>query len=175
VITVIRRGAAVNWAGRKIRAMRAWIAGVVALGVLVAASEAAGDIGRAEFVKRADNICQPQRNDAKRLIANGIRLLTKKHPRIQAAGREFVRAYRELRIGYNRVGRLPRPRHGDRVRITKWLRRERAATATGVRAAKALRRHRFERSERLNRKAQRLEQRARRPVRNFDFEHCKPI
>ena len=148
----------------------------VALAVLMIAPSAAGaDIGRAKFVKRADDICKPQRADAKRLIANGIRLLTKKHPRIQAAGREFTRAYRELRTGYRRVGRLPRPGHGDRVRIAKWLRREQVATATGVRAAKALRRHRFDRSQRLNRKTTKLEQRAERPVRNFDFRYCKPI
>jgi len=109
-----------------------------------------------------------------RLVANGIRLLTKKHPRIQAAGREFTRAYRELRVGYRRVARLPRPGR-DYKRIAKWLRREDRATATGVRAAKALRRHRFDRSERLNRKAAALEQRAERPVRNFDFHHCRPI
>jgi hypothetical protein len=156
--------------------VRAGVAITAAVGVLAVAPGADADrIGRAKFVKRADNICQPQRSDAKRLIANGIRLLTKKHPRIQAAGREFARAYRELRIGYRRVGRLPRPGHGDRVRIAKWLRREREATATGVSAANALRRHRFERSERLNRKAAKLEQRAKRPVRNFDFKYCKPI
>jgi hypothetical protein len=156
--------------------MRSGLAAVaVSITALVGAQAASADIGRAKFVKRADNICQPQRADAQRLIANGVRLLTKKHPRIQAAGREFTRAYRELRTGYKRVGRLPRPGHGDRVRIAKWLRREQVATATGVRAAKALRRHRFERSERLNRKAQRLEQRAERPVRNFDFKFCKPI
>jgi hypothetical protein len=156
--------------------MRAALVSVLVCGlVAVVPASGSADIGRAKFVKRADNICQPQRSDAKRLIANGIRLLTKKHPRIQAAGREFTRAYRELRTGYRRVGRLPRPGHGDRVRIAKWLRRERVATATGVRAAEALRDHRFERSERLNRRAARLEQRAKRPVRNFDFEYCKPI
>jgi hypothetical protein len=146
--------------------------GLVLISVAVAD---AGAIGRAEFVKRADNICQPQRNDAKRRIARGVRLLSKKHPRVQAAGREFVRAYRELRTGYRRVARLPRPGHGDRVRIAKWLRRERAATATGVRSAKALRRRRFDAAERLADKAAALEQRAKRPVRNFDFEHCRPL
>jgi hypothetical protein len=158
--------------------VRVWVF-IVGLAVAVALpAGAAADFdkfGRAKFVKRADNICQPQRSDAKRLIANGIRLLTKKHPRIQAAGREFTRAYRQLRIGYRRVARLPRPGHGDRVRIAKWLRRENRATRTGVRAAKALRRHEFDKSERLNRKAQKLEQQAKRPVRNFDFEYCKPI
>ena len=155
--------------------MRAGTALAVALAVLVVAPSAAmADFGRVKFVKHADDKCQPQRNDAKRLIANGIRLLTKKHPRVQAAGREFARAYRELRTGYRRVARLPRPGE-DRKRIAKWLRREREATATGVRSALALKRHRFEEAERLSDKAARLEQRAFRPVRNFDFDHCRPI
>ena len=156
--------------------MRLAVLALIAGLALVAGATAAEPLksGRAEFVKRADNICQPQRNDAKRLIANGVRLLTKKHPRVQAAGREFVRAYRELRRGYNRVAGLPRPR-GDRRRIAKWLRRERAATATGVRSAKALRRKRFDRAERLSDEAAALEQRAERPVRNFDFKECRPI
>ena len=130
--------------------------------------------GRVKFVRQADNICQPQRNDAQRRIANGTRLLTKKHPRVQAAGREFTRAYRELRQGYRRVARVPRPAD-DHRKIARWLHREFRATAVGVRASQALRRHRFEKAERLNAKAARLEQVAERPVRNFDFHHCKPI
>jgi hypothetical protein len=142
--------------------------------VLVFSSAEASSIGRAKFVKRADNLCQPQRNDAKRRIANGTRLLTKKHPRIQAAGREFARAYRELRGGYKRVSRLPRPGH-DHKRIAKWLRRERKATATGVDSALALRHKRFAKARRLTREAAALEQAAARPVRNFDFKHCRPL
>jgi hypothetical protein len=134
----------------------------------------AGSIGRVKFVKRADNICQPQRNDAKRRIANGTRLLSKKHPRIQAAGREFARAWRELRSGYLEVSRLPRPAD-DHVRIAKWLHREREATATGVRSAVALRHRRFDAARRLADKAAGLEQNAARPVRNFDFHHCRPL
>jgi hypothetical protein len=130
--------------------------------------------GRAKFVKRADNLCQPQRNDAKRRIANGTRLLTKKHPRIPAAGREFARAWRELRTGYRRVARLPRPA-ADHRRIARWLHRERRATATGVRSANALRRHHFDKARRLSRKAAVEEQDAARPVRNFDFEYCRPL
>ena len=94
---------------------------------------------------------------------------------MQAAGREFVRAYRELRSGYRCVARLPRPGHGDRVRIAKWLWRERQATATGVASAKELRRRHFAAAERLGRKADALEQRAERPVRNFDLAHCRPL
>ena len=109
------------------------VALIAALALSAAATEASS-IGRAKFVKRADNICQPSRNDAKRRINHGVRLLTKKHPRIQAAGREFVRAYRELRDGYDRVARLPRP-GADHRRIARWLHRERQATATGVRSA----------------------------------------
>ncbi len=150
----------------------------VLVGILVATASAAAaeseKSGRAKFVKQADEICQPQRNDAKRRIAHGTRLLTKKHPRIQAAGREFVRGWRELRQGYRRVAHLPRPGQ-DHKRIAKWLRREFRATATGVRAARALRRHHFDKSERLNAKAAGLEQAAERPVRNFDFQHCKPL
>ena len=153
-----------------------WTACAALLAVLAlsAAATDASSIGRAKFVQRADNLCQPSRNDAKRRINHGVRLLTKKHPRIQAAGREFVRAYRELRDGYDRVARLPRPR-ADHKRIARWLHRERHATATGVRSAKALRRKHFEKSRRLSAEAARLEQRAKRLVRNFDFKHCRPL
>lgn len=133
-----------------------------------------GKAGRAKFIKHADNLCQPQRNDAKRLIANGIRLLTKKHPRVQAAGREFMRAWRETRTAYERVSRLHRPR-GYRGRIAKWLRREHLATGLGVRSGRALRRKHFGRSRRLSREASAKEQDAKRPVRNFDFRYCRPL
>ena len=145
------------------------------LGSIFAVSAAdAGSIGRVKFVKRADNICQPQRNDAKRRIAHGVRLLTKKHPRIQAAGREFVRAYRELRTAYRRVARLPRPGR-DHRRIAKWLHREHRATSVGVHSAVALRHKHFDKARRLSHKAAVLERDAARPVRNFDFQHCRPL
>ena len=134
----------------------------------------AGHAGRAEFVKRADNICQPVRNEAKRRIAHGVRLLTRRHPSPRRAGRHFIAAYRELRDGYRQVARLPRPSR-DHVRIAKWLRREREATATGVRSAIALKRGHLHRARRLARKAAVLEQDAHRPVRNLDFEHCRPL
>jgi hypothetical protein len=85
-----------------------------------------------------------------------------------------VRAWRELRTGYRRVARLPRPA-GDHRRIAKWLHRERAATATGVRSAIALRRHHFDKARRLSRDAAIAERNAHRPVRNFDFEYCRPL
>ncbi len=72
------------------------------------------------------------------------------------------------------MARLPRPA-GDHRRIAKWLRREREATATGARSAIELKRGRLAAAERLASKADLLEQRAERPVRNFDFEHCRPI
>jgi hypothetical protein len=147
---------------------------VVVCGALLAVSAGAASTGRAEFVRRADNICQPQRSDAKRRIAHGTRLLAKKFPRVQAAGREFARAWRELRTGYRRVARLPRPVDYHR-RIAKWLRRERAATAAGVHSALALRHKRFAAARRLTDKAVALEQNAHRPVRNLDFQYCRPL
>lgn len=145
------------------------------LGVVGLVGSASGsDSGRAAYVKRADNICQPQRSDAKRLIANGVRLLTKKHPRIQAAGREFMRAWREMRTAYKRVGRL-QPPSGFHRRIGKWLRRERVATGFGVKSGRALRRKRLPRSRHFSRAAYKKEQDAKRPVRNLDFEYCRPL
>jgi uncharacterized protein HemX len=158
---------------RRAAARFACIALIGALALTAGAADA-GSIGRAEFIKRADNLCQPQRNDAKRRVANGTRLLTKKHPRIQAAGREFARAYRELRGGYERVSRLPRP-GADHKRIAKWLHREREATGAGVDSAIALRHRHFAKARRLSRKAAGLEQAAARAVRNFDFKHCRPL
>jgi len=147
---------------------------VTAALLAVASTGAAASIGRVEFVKRADNICQPQRGDAKRLIANGVRLLTKKHPRVQAAGREFMRAWREMRTAYKRVGRLDRPQ-GFHRRIAKWLRRERVATGYGVKSGRALRRKHLPRSRRFSRAAYKKELDAKRPVRNLDFKHCRPL
>jgi hypothetical protein len=155
----------------RVRLVCIFLVGGVALGAGLADAHS---IGRAKFVKRADNVCQPMRNDAKRRVDHGVRLLTKKHPRIQAAGREFVRAYRELRAGYDGVARLPRP-GSDHKRIAKWLHRERRATATGVHSAKALRRKHLTRAARLSNEAAALEQAAARPVRNFDFKHCRPL
>jgi hypothetical protein len=142
--------------------------------VLIASAADAGSIGRAKFVRRADNICQPQRNEAKRRVAHGVRLLGRNHPRVRRAGRHFIHAYRELRKGYRQVARLPRPAE-DHKRIAKWLRRERDATGAGVHSAIALKRKRLAKAERLAHRAAVLEQDAARPVRNFDFQHCRPL
>jgi len=158
----------------------ALVAVCCALALIVGAAAEANNTGgtrpdgRAKFVTRADSICQPQRNDAKRLIANGVRLLTKKYPRIQAAGREFMRAWRQMRTAYKRVGRLHRP-HGLHRRIAKWLRRERVATGYGVKSGRALRRKHLPRSRRFSHAAYEKEQDAKRPVRNLDFKYCRPL
>lgn len=142
--------------------------------VLIASVADAGSIGRARFVKRADNICQPHRNEAKRRVAHGVRLLGRNHPGVRRAGRHFVRAYRELREAYREVARLPRP-FEDHGRIATWLRRERDATGVGVHSAIALKRKHLVKAERLAQRAAVLEQEAARPVRNFDFQHCRPL
>jgi hypothetical protein len=156
--------------------MRIRLACIVLTGasILAVGVADAGSIGRVKFVKRADNICQPQRNEAKRRVAHGVRLLERKHPLIRRAGRHFIRAYRELREAYRQVARLPRPPE-DHKRIAKWLRRERQATAAGVRSAIALKRRHLAKARRLAHKAGVLEQDAARPVRNFDFQHCRPL
>lgn len=130
--------------------------------------------GRVKFVKRADDICQPHRNEAKRRIAHGVRLLERKHPSVRRAGRHFIHAYRLLRDAYDDVSRLPRP-FDDHKRIAKWLHRELHATGVGVRSAIALKRKHFAKAERLAHRAAVLEQLAQRPVRNFDFQHCRPL
>ena len=119
---------------------------IAALALTASATERARS-GRAKFVKRADNICQPSRNDAKRRVAHGVRLLTKTHPRIQAAGREFVRAYRELRDGYDRVARLPSARARTHRRIAQVAAPRASRDRRPVCArSKALRRKHLERS-----------------------------
>ena len=75
---------------RRVGILTACVALIAALALSAAATEASS-IGRAKFVKRADNICQPSRNDAKRRVDHGVRLLTKKHPR-DPGGRARVRA-----------------------------------------------------------------------------------
>ncbi len=130
--------------------------------------------GRVKFVKRADNICQPHRNEAKRRVAHGVRLLERKHPSVRRAGRHFIHAYRLLREAYHEVGRLHRPFEYHR-QIARWLHREGRATSVGVRSAIALKRKHFAKAERLAHRAAVLEQTAQRPVRNFDFQHCRPL
>jgi len=148
---------------------------LVALGVGAAAAGAeteADKSGRVKFVKRADDICQVKRNDAQRKIIRGVKHLD--HRRFRRAGREFEGAYRELRQGYRRIARLPRPGR-DHRRIGKWLKRERKATATGVNAAVALQHRRFEAAARLTAKSAAQERSAYRAVRKLDFEDCRPL
>ena len=59
---------------------------------------AAADIGRAKFVKRADNICQPERSDAKRLITNGVRLLTNNPDKGEALARHGIAVGERVRL-----------------------------------------------------------------------------
>ena len=159
------------------RAMRAGAAVVVlaiAAGAVTAASGAVDPdkAGRVKFVKRADDICQKKGNDARRKVQRGVEYLS--HHRLRKAGIEFAAAYRELRQGYRRIGRLHRPVHGHR-HIAKWLRIERRATAVGVNAAVALQRRKLERAARLTRKSAHLERRAYEPVRSFKFKRCRPL
>jgi hypothetical protein len=146
----------------------------IGAGTMTAASEAtdADKAGRVKFVKRADDICQVKRNDAQRKIARGVQHLDRHH--LRRAGWDFAAAYRELRQGYRRVARLPRP-HRDHKRIAKWLRREGAATATGVDAAVALQHRRLEAAARLTAKSAALERHAYAAVRKLDFKHCRPL
>lgn len=148
--------------------------GLICGSVLTMSTADGSSSGRVKFVKRADNICQPHRNEAKRRVAHGVRLLERKHPSVRRAGRHFTHAYRVLREAYREVSRLHRP-FQDHKRIAKWLRRERHATAVGVRSAIALKRAHFAKAERLAHRAAVREQLAQRPVRNFDFEHCRPL
>jgi hypothetical protein len=148
---------------------------VVVLLLPVGLSSAASDSsksGRVLFVKRADNICQHKHNDAKRRIQRGVRYL--EHHRLRAAGIKFEAAWRQLRIGYRRIARLPRPGK-DHKRIAKWLHRERFATATGVAAAVALQRHELDAAARLTRNAAHRERLAYKPVHHFKFDHCGPL
>lgn len=136
------------------------------------AATAPDKAGRVLFVKRADKICQHKVNDAKRRIQRGVGYL--EHHRLRAGGIKFEAAWRELRLGYRRIARLSRPAT-DRARITKWLRRERYATATGVNAAVALQHRRLDEAARLTRKAAHRERLAYKPVRHFKFDHCAPL
>lgn len=128
--------------------------------------------GREKFVKRADAICENKRADAERKIASGIKYLERR--RVKRAGHEFAAAYRELRQGYRRVERLPRP-FRDHKEIAKWLHRERNATAKGVDAAVALQRRRLEAAARLTAKSAALERKAYAAVHKLDFDKCRPL
>jgi hypothetical protein len=144
----------------------------VAVALIATAAVDASSSGRVKFVKRADDICQVKINDAKRKIARGVRNLESR--RLHRAGNNFAAAYRELRQGYRRVARLPRPVQGHR-KIAKWLHREREATATGVQAAVALKNRNLEAAARLTAQSATLEHRAYRAVRSFDFKDCRPL
>jgi hypothetical protein len=144
---------------------------VAAVGLSVTPAEA-GKVGRVLFVHRADNVCQEKHNDAERRIQRGVQYLEHRH--LRAGGIKFEAAWRELRLGYRRIARLPRPAK-DHTRIAKWLRREREATATGVNAAVALQHHRLGEAARLTRKAAHRERLAYKPVQHFKFDHCAPL
>ena len=145
---------------------------VAAVGVSAVPADAGTKTGRVLFTKRADNICQRKGNDAERRIQRGVRFLQHRH--LRAAGFKFEAAYRELRLGYKRIGRLDRPPNGNK-HIAKWLDRERRATSIGVDAAEALQRHKLQRAARLTSKAGHLDRLAYEPVRSFKFDHCRPL
>jgi hypothetical protein len=145
--------------------------------VAVAFAPAAADpgkSGRVKFVKRADPICKPYRDDAKAKIAHGVLLLERKHPSVRRAGRHFVASWRLMREAYHEVDDLHRP-DGYRKKIANWLRVELRATSVGVRSAIWLKRSHFFKARRLSHRAAVLEQTAARIVRNFDFDYCKPL
>ena len=143
----------------------------------LALSPAAADTaksGRVKFVQRADAICRPLRNDAEAKVDHGIRLLQRKHPSVRRAGRHFVAAWRVMRGAYHQVDDIHRP-DGYRKKIDNWLSLELRATRVGVRSAIWLKRSHFYKARRLSHRAAVLEQSAARIVRNFDFDHCKPL
>ena len=149
---------------------------IAALVVVASASaDFAGKGGRVKFVQRADAICRPLRDEAVRKVDHGIRLLEHpRHPSVRRAGRHFVVAWRLMREAYHGVDDLHRP-DGHRRKIANWLRRELHATAVGVRSAIWLKRSHFYKAKRLAHRAAVLEHEAARTVRNFDFDHCKPL
>ena len=150
------------------------IAGALVGAALAPATADPGKAGRVKFVQRADRICQPLRNDAKGKIDHGIRLLERKHPSVRRAGRHFVAAWRLMRDAYHAVDDIHRP-DGYRKKIANWLTLEFRATRVGVRSAIWLKRSHFYKARRLAHRAAVLEQTAARIVRNFDFDHCKPL
>jgi len=156
---------------RSLRFLSLVLALLVPVGVSFAATDA-DKAGRVVFIKRADDICQKKGNDAERRIQRGVRFLQHRH--LRAAGFKFEAAYRELRLGYRRIGRLHRPPNGNK-HIARWLRGERRATAVGVNSAVALQRHKLERAARLTTKAAHLDRQAYEPVRSFKFDHCRPL
>ena len=146
---------------------------IAALALSVAAADSAKS-GRAKYVQRADNICEPARAQAKRKIDHGVRLLERKHPSVRRAGRHFVAAWRLMRDSYHVVDDLHRP-DGYRKKIANWLSLEFRAARIGVRSAIWLKRSHFYKAKRLAHRAAVLEQTATRVVRNFDFDHCRPL
>jgi hypothetical protein len=130
--------------------------------------------GRVKFVKRADEICRPARDDAKAKTDHGVRLLQRHHPSVRRAGRHFVAAWRVMRDAYHDVDDIHRP-DGYRKKIANWLNLEFRATSVGVRSAIWLKRAHFYKARRLSHRAAVLEQTAARIVRNFDFDHCRPL
>jgi hypothetical protein len=151
------------------------IGAVLVVGTSLSVSVAdPGKSGRVKFVKRADNICEPARSEAKQKIDHGVRLLQRRHPSVRRAGRHFVHAWRVMREAYHGVDDLHRP-DGYRKKIARWLRREFHATSVGVRSAIWLKRSHFYKARRLAHRAAVLEQDAARIVRNFDFHHCRPL
>ena len=145
--------------------------------VAVALSPAAADpgkSGRVKFVKRADDVCRPLHDGAERKVDHGVRLLQRNRPSVRRAGRHFVAAWRLMRHAYHQVDDIHRP-DGYRKKIANWLNLELHATSVGVRSAIWLKRSHFYKARRLAHRAGVVEQNAARIVRNFDFDHCKPL
>ncbi len=150
------------------------IAGALVGVALAPATADPGKSGRVKYVQRADDICRPLRAGARAKVDHGIRLLEKKHPSVRRAGRHFVAAWRLMREAYRGVDDIHRP-DGYRKRIATWLNLELRATGIGVRSAIWLKRAHFYKARRLAHRAAVLEQTAARIVRNFNFDHCRPL
>jgi hypothetical protein len=149
-------------------------ASVVAVAGTSLAAADPGKSGRVKYVKRADAICQPLRDDAQAKVAHGVALLERKHPSVRRAGRHFVAAWRLMRHAYHEVDDIHRP-DGYRKKIANWLNLELHSTSLGVRSAIWLKRAHFYKARRLAHRAAVLEQTAAHIVRNFDFDHCTPL
>src|SRR3954452_16763042 len=110
------------------------VVGAFAAPAVSAGSGDTGKSGRVQFVKRADAICQPLRDDAQAKVAHGVALLERKHPSVRRAGRHFVAAWRLMRHAYHEVDDIHRP-DGYRKKIANWLNLELHSTSLGVRSA----------------------------------------
>jgi hypothetical protein len=148
---------------------RLWlVVAVQALGA-TASVQAAAPVDRADFVRRADTLCEHATPRAEKLVRQAFEEINRQD--LGAAAKKLVKAYRLVRKTFHRIADLSTPRQ-DADRIRKWVDLSLRSTRVGVDAVQALRAEELERAKRLSKRSVRISRSANDVVRFWGFQHC---